>query len=88
MVFFVGTFGLNFQMTSALMAQREFHRDAQAYGIPGTLSAVGSLAGALIAARRRSARRRGSSSVWPCLAGRGGRRTGAQVRGVCGVLPV
>jgi predicted MFS family arabinose efflux permease len=54
-VFFVGTFGMNFQMTSALMAQQQFHRDAQAYGILGTYMAVGSLAGALIAARRRSA---------------------------------
>jgi MFS family permease len=53
-VFFVGTFGLNFTMTTALMAQQEFHRSAQAYGILGTLLAVGSLAGALIAARRRT----------------------------------
>ncbi|HJV15414.1 MAG TPA: MFS transporter [Propionibacteriaceae bacterium] len=54
-VFFVGTFGLNFQMTSALMAQQEFHRSAQEYGILGTLIAVGSLAGALTAARRHAA---------------------------------
>lgn len=53
-VFFVGTFGLNFQMTSALMAQQEFHKGAQEYGILGTIMAVGSLAGALLAARRRS----------------------------------
>jgi MFS family permease len=54
-VFFVGTFGLNFQMTSALMAQQQFHRGAEEYGILGTLMAIGSLAGALTAARRRSA---------------------------------
>ena len=53
-MFFVGTFGLNFQMTTALMAQQQFHLNAEAYGILGTLLAVGSLAGALIAARRRS----------------------------------
>jgi predicted MFS family arabinose efflux permease len=53
-MFFVGTFGLNFQMTTALMAQQEFHHSAEAYGILGTLLAVGSLAGALIAARRRA----------------------------------
>jgi MFS family permease len=53
-MFFVGTFGLNFQMTTALMAQQEFHRSAAAYGVLGTLLAVGSLAGALIAARRRA----------------------------------
>ena len=52
--FFVGTFGMNFQMTSALMAQQEFHRGPQAYGILGTIMAVGSLTGALVAARRRS----------------------------------
>ena len=54
-VFCVGTFGMNFQMTSALMAQQEFHRGAQEYGILGTFMAVGSLGGALLAARRRHA---------------------------------
>ena len=49
----LGTFGLNFQMTSALMAQQEFHRGAEHYGILGTFMAVGSLAGALVAARRQ-----------------------------------
>ena len=53
-VFFVGTFGLNFQMTSVLMAQQEFHRSAQAYGLLVTLMGAGSLAGALTAARRSS----------------------------------
>jgi len=56
-VFFVGTFGMNFQMTSALMAQQQFHKGAQEYGILGTIMAVGSLAGALLAARRRTAPR-------------------------------
>ena len=55
--FFVGTFGMNFQMTSALMAQQEFHLGAQQYGILGTIMAAGSLTGALLAARRRSAPR-------------------------------
>jgi MFS family permease len=54
-VFFIGTFGMNFQMTSALMAQQEFHRGAEQYGILGTLMAIGSLGGALLAARRRGA---------------------------------
>ena len=53
-VFFVGTFGLNFQMMSVLMAQQEFQRSAQAYGILVTLAGAGALAGALLAARRRS----------------------------------
>jgi MFS family permease len=51
-VFFVGTFGLNFQMTSALMATEVFHKGAAAYGVLGSFMAVGSLAGSLIAARR------------------------------------
>ena len=53
-VFSVGTFGMNFQLTSALMAQQEFHKGAEQYGILGTFMAFGSLAGALLAARRRS----------------------------------
>ncbi len=53
-VFFVGTFGMNFQMTSALMAQQVFHKGAAQYGILGTFMAVGSLLGALLAARRKS----------------------------------
>ena len=51
-VFFAGTFGLNFQMTSALMATSEFHKGAGEYGILGSILAIGSLAGALLAARR------------------------------------
>ena len=51
--FFVGTFGMNFQITVALMAQQEFGLGPEAYGLLGTFMAVGSLAGALVAARRR-----------------------------------
>ena len=51
-VFFVGTFGLNFQMTSALMATEVFHKGAGEYGLLGSVLAVGSLSGALLAARR------------------------------------
>ena len=51
-VFFVGTFGMNFQLTSALMAQQEFGLGPEQYGILGTFMAIGSLAGALLAARR------------------------------------
>jgi MFS family permease len=52
---FVGTFGMNFQLTSALMAQQEFGLGAQQYGLLGTFVAVGSLTGALLAARRTKA---------------------------------
>jgi len=51
-VFFVGTFGLNFQMTSALMATEVFDKGAGEYGLLGSFMAVGSLAGSLLAARR------------------------------------
>ena len=57
-VFFVGTFGLNFQMTSALMATEVFQKDAGGYGLLGSIMAVGSLAGALLAARRQVVRMR------------------------------
>jgi MFS family permease len=48
----VGTFGMNFQMTTALMARLEFHKGAGEYGLLGSIMAIGSLAGALLAARR------------------------------------
>ena len=51
-VFFVGTFGLNFQMTSALMATQVFHKGAGEYGILGSIVAIGSVSGALLSARR------------------------------------
>jgi MFS family permease len=51
----MGTFGMNFQMTSALMASQEFGLGPEAYGLLGTVMAVGSLFGALLAARRRAA---------------------------------
>jgi MFS family permease len=51
-VFFAGTFGLNFQMTSALMATEVFHKGAGEYGLLGSVLAIGSLTGALLAARR------------------------------------
>ncbi|UZN04166.1 MFS transporter [Cellulomonas sp. S1-8] len=52
----VSTFGLNFQLTSALMARTEFDRGAQEYGILGSVLAIGSLTGALLAARRERPR--------------------------------
>ena len=57
-VFFTGTFGLNFQMTSALMATEVFDKGPTQYGLLGTFMAVGSLAGSLIAARRERVRHR------------------------------
>ncbi len=57
-VFFTGTFGLNFQMTSALMATEVFGKGATEYGLLGTFLAVGSLTGSLVAARRVRVRHR------------------------------
>ncbi|GAB3770990.1 MFS family permease [Nocardioides ginsengisegetis] len=57
-VFFTGTFGLNFQMTSALMATQVFHKGSTEYGLLGTFMAIGSLTGSLIAARRERVRHR------------------------------
>ncbi len=48
----VSALGFNFQLTSALMARVEFGKGAGEYGILGSVLAIGSLAGALLAARR------------------------------------
>lgn len=54
----VGTFGLNFQLTTALMARLVFDKGASEYGLLGSIMAIGSLAGALLAARREHPRLR------------------------------
>jgi MFS family permease len=53
LVFVVGTFGLNFQITTALVAKQVFHRTASGYGLLSTALAVGACAGAVLATRRR-----------------------------------
>jgi len=50
-VFFTTTFGLNFQMFIALMSTKEFGLGPGEFGTLGTILAVGSLSGAIIAAR-------------------------------------
>ncbi|MGH3367184.1 MAG: MFS transporter [Nocardioidaceae bacterium] len=57
-VFCAGTFGLNFQMTMAIMATEVYGKGASEYGVLGSVMAVGSLAGALLAARRARVRQR------------------------------
>jgi MFS family permease len=54
----VSAFGLNFQMTSALMARTVFDKGAGEYGLLGSVLAIGSLSGALLAARRERPRLR------------------------------
>ena len=49
----VATLGLNFSVTMALMATQVFGKGAQGYGLLATMLGVGSVAGALLAARRQ-----------------------------------
>ncbi|MCC2028124.1 MFS transporter [Microbacterium sp. YMB-B2] len=55
MVFLIGAFGMNFPIYASTMAL-EFDREADGYGILSSILAIGSLAGALLAARRDRAR--------------------------------
>ena len=52
LVFVLGSFGMNFQMTTALMATAVFHKGPGAYGLLGSIMAIGSLSAALLSARR------------------------------------
>lgn len=56
--FFVGTFGLNFQLTIASMTTVEFGLGPAQFGLASTVLALGSLAGSLAAARRGAPRLR------------------------------
>jgi MFS family permease len=51
LIFFLATFGLNLQIFNALMATKEFGLGPASFGIMGTFLAIGSLSGALGAAR-------------------------------------
>ncbi|MGV8996989.1 MAG: MFS transporter [Parvibaculaceae bacterium] len=52
MIFLIGTFGLNFPIYISTMAVKVFHADASQYGLLASSMAVGSVIGALLAARR------------------------------------
>ena len=56
-VFMVSTFGLNFAISLAVMARNTFGLEADGYGLLSTTLAVGTLAGAAYAARRKEAPR-------------------------------
>jgi MFS family permease len=58
LVFVLGTFGMNFQMTTALMATRVFRMGSGEYGLLGSIMAIGSLVGTLMSARRSEPRLR------------------------------
>ncbi|MEV8267913.1 MFS transporter [Microbacterium sp. NPDC076911] len=55
MVFVIGAFGMNFPIFASTMAL-EFGQDADGYGLLSSILAIGSLFGALLAARRDRAR--------------------------------
>lgn len=57
MVFLLGAFGMNFPILASTMAL-EFGQNADGYGVLSSILAIGSLAGALLAARRDRARLR------------------------------
>jgi predicted MFS family arabinose efflux permease len=52
LVFFIATFGMNFQVTTALMSRVVFHTGAGRFGLASAVFALGALIGALVAARR------------------------------------
>ena len=56
MLFLIGTFGLNFQIFISTMAVSVFHVNAAAYGMLTSTMAVGTIAGALLAAGRERPR--------------------------------
>lgn len=58
LIAFVAAFGMNFQVTTALISRQTFHQGAASFGIASTMLAVGSVAGALLAARRVTPDRR------------------------------
>ncbi|WP_433190937.1 MFS transporter [Actinoallomurus sp. CA-150999] len=58
LVLFVAAFGMNFQMTTALMSRQVFHSGASSFGLASTMLAVGALSGSLLAARRKNLRMR------------------------------
>ncbi len=56
-IFFMATFGMNFQIFNALAATKVFHRGAVSFGLLGTYVAIGSFSGAIISARLERLRR-------------------------------
>jgi MFS family permease len=58
LVFVLGTFGMNFQVTMALMATKVFDKGPGEFGLLGSIMALGSLTAALLAARRARPRLR------------------------------
>jgi MFS family permease len=56
MLFLIGTFGMNFSIFISTMAVTEFHAGAGEYGLLTSMMAIGTIAGALLAAGREKPR--------------------------------
>ncbi|WP_248807259.1 MFS transporter [Pseudomonas sp. MWU13-2100] len=56
MLFFIGTFGLNFPIFISAMAVGVFHVDARGYGLLSSIMAIGTVAGAFLGAGRSKPR--------------------------------
>jgi MFS family permease len=56
MLFLIGTFGLNFPIFISTMSVSVFHADAGRYGLMSSIMAIGTIAGALLAAGREKPR--------------------------------
>jgi MFS family permease len=66
LVFFIATFGMNFQVTTALMSRVVFGTGAGKFGLASAVFALGALIGALVAARRSRTGMR--LLIWTALA--------------------
>lgn len=66
LLFFIATFGMNFQVTTALMSRVVFHTGAGLFGLASAVFALGALIGALVSAR--SGRTGLRVMVWTSLA--------------------
>jgi MFS family permease len=56
MLFLIGTFGFNFPIFISTMAVGVFHSDARGFGLLSSIMAVGTVSGALLAARQEKPR--------------------------------
>jgi hypothetical protein len=68
MALLIGGFGYQFEITNPLIATRVFHLSAEAFGLLGTLMAIGGIAGSYYSSRRPNPR--GSEfAVWSLVFG-------------------
>src|ERR1022692_489820 len=68
MALLIGGFGYQFEITNPLIATRVFHLSAEAFGLLGTLMAIGGIAGSYYSSRRPNPRGSGFA-VWSLVFG-------------------